>query len=48
MEIEFEFENNERGNTPLKVHILSGSYAGIMEHVALFPFDTIKVKIIIF
>ncbi len=44
MEVDFEFEREDRGDVPIKVHICAGSFAGVMEHVALFPIDTIKVK----
>lgn len=44
MEVDFEFEREDRGDLPIKVHICAGSFAGVMEHVALFPIDTIKVK----
>ena len=47
MEVDFEFEREDRGDVPIKVHICAGSFAGVMEHVALFPIDTIKVKNII-
>jgi hypothetical protein len=40
---DFEFEE-ERGNTPISVHMTAGSIAGLMEHVAIFPLDTIKVN----
>lgn len=43
MEVDFEFEREDRGDLPIKVHICAGSFAGVMEHVALFPIDTIKV-----
>lgn len=42
---DFEFEG-ERGDLPLSTHMLSGSFAGLMEHVVLFPVDTIKVSLI--
>jgi len=42
IEEDFEFENGDRGSLSLKVHIISGSFAGVMEHVAIFPIDTIK------
>lgn len=45
MEEDFEFEQEDRGDLPLKTHIISGSFAGVMEHVALFPVDTIKVSL---
>ena len=38
---DFEFEG-ERGDTPLYTHIIAGSSAGVMEHVAIYPMDTIK------
>lgn len=45
-EEDFEFEQEDRGDLPMKVHIVSGSFAGVMEHVALFPVDTVKVSYI--
>lgn len=42
-EEDFEFEGN-RGNAPFYVHMVAGSLAGLMEHVAIYPMDTIKVK----
>ena len=38
---EFEFEE-ERGSAPFYVHMLAGSFAGVMEHVSLYPIDTVK------
>ena len=43
---DFEFEA-EQGDNPFIVHMISGSFAGLMEHVAIYPVDTIKVKKII-
>ena len=40
---EFELEGN-RGDSPFIVHVLAGSVAGLMEHVVIYPIDTIKVK----
>lgn len=48
MEVDFEFENDDRGDLPLGIHIVSGSFAGVMEHVALFPVDTIKVRLLFY
>lgn len=42
MEEDFEFEG-DRGNVSLPVHMVAGSFAGLMEHVVLYPVDTIKV-----
>lgn len=39
---EFDFEGN-RGDSPFFIHMIAGSMAGLMEHVAIFPADTIKV-----
>ena len=39
---EFELEG-ERGDSPFLVHVLAGSVAGLMEHVLIYPIDTIKV-----
>jgi len=41
---DFDFEGNRDGASFL-VHMTAGSIAGLMEHVALYPIDTIKVKI---
>jgi hypothetical protein len=43
---DFDFEGNRDGASFL-VHMSAGSIAGLMEHVALYPIDTIKVKIIL-
>jgi len=40
---DFDFDG-DRGNSPFYVHMIAGSMAGLMEHVAIFPMDTIKVK----
>jgi Mitochondrial carrier protein len=40
---DFDFEG-DRGDSPFIVHMLAGSMAGLMEHVAIFPMDTIKVN----
>ena len=42
---DFEIEGS-RGNAPFKVHVVAGSIAGLMEHVLIFPIDTIKVVFI--
>ncbi len=42
-EDEFDFEGN-RDETTFLVHMLAGSIAGLMEHVAIYPADTIKVS----
>lgn len=39
---EFELEQ-EQGDNPFIIHMIAGSCAGLMEHVAIFPIDTIKV-----
>jgi hypothetical protein len=41
---DFELEQ-EQGDNPFLVHLMAGSCAGLMEHVAIFPIDTIKVCI---
>ncbi len=46
MEDDFEFEVEGKGDLPMYVHMTAGSFAGVMEHVLLFPIDTIKVGII--
>lgn len=43
---DFDFEG-DRGDSPFYVHMIAGSMAGLMEHVAIFPMDTIKVKTLI-
>lgn len=48
MEDDFEFEVEGKGDLPMYVHMTAGSFAGVMEHVLLFPIDTIKVGIILF
>jgi solute carrier family 25 iron transporter 28/37 len=45
IEEDFEFETGDRGSLPLKIHIIAGSFAGVMEHVAIFPIDTIKTHL---
>jgi len=40
---DFEIEGS-RGDAPFKVHVIAGSVAGLMEHVLIFPIDTIKVN----
>jgi hypothetical protein len=40
---DFDFEGNREGASFL-VHMTAGSVAGLMEHVALYPMDTIKVS----
>ena len=42
-EDDFEFEG-KREETTFHVHMIAGSFAGLMEHVAMYPLDTIKVK----
>ena len=42
---DFEFESEYKGDYPFKVHVISGSFAGVMEHVLLFPIDTIKTHL---
>ena len=42
---DFDFEG-KREDTTFFIHMMAGSVAGLMEHVALYPIDTIKVKII--
>jgi hypothetical protein len=39
---DFEFEG-KRENTTYLTHMFAGSIAGLMEHVAIYPIDTIKV-----
>jgi len=43
-EEDFDFEGN-RGDSPFYIHMIAGSMAGLMEHVAMYPLDTIKVKL---
>lgn len=42
-EDDFDFEGN-RDDTTFLIHMFAGSIAGLMEHVAIFPVDTIKVN----
>ena len=42
-EEDFEFEG-VRGDSPFYIHMIAGSMAGLMEHVAMYPLDTIKVN----
>ncbi len=42
-EEDFDFEG-DRGDSPFYIHMIAGSMAGLMEHVAMYPLDTIKVK----
>jgi len=44
IEDDFEFEGN-REDTTFFIHMFAGSIAGLMEHVAIYPMDTIKVKV---
>lgn len=44
IEDDFDFEG-KREETTFLVHMIAGSFAGLMEHVAMYPLDTIKVKI---
>ncbi len=39
---DFNFEG-EREDTTFAIHMFAGSIAGLMEHVAMYPIDTIKV-----
>ena len=43
VEDDFNFEGN-RDETSFSIHMFAGSIAGLMEHVAIFPIDTIKVN----
>jgi hypothetical protein len=43
-EEDFDFEGH-REDTTFLIHMFAGSIAGLMEHVAIFPIDTIKVII---
>lgn len=45
-EEDFEFEGKREENVSFVIHMMAGSIAGLMEHVAIFPIDTIKVKYI--
>lgn len=40
--IDEDWEEWDRGQDSFMVHATAGSCAGVMEHVAMFPFDTIK------
>jgi hypothetical protein len=39
---DFDFEG-DREKTTFFIHMIAGSIAGLMEHVAIYPVDTIKV-----
>jgi hypothetical protein len=39
---DFDFEG-DRQKTTFFIHMIAGSIAGLMEHVAIYPVDTIKV-----
>jgi hypothetical protein len=41
---DFDFEG-DRQKTTFFIHMIAGSIAGLMEHVAIYPVDTIKVII---
>jgi hypothetical protein len=41
-EDDFELEG-DRGDSTFVTHVTAGSLAGLMEHVAIYPIDTIKV-----
>lgn len=43
-EEDFDFEGN-RGDAPFYIHMIAGSMAGLMEHVAVYPLDTVKVNL---
>eukprot|EP01069_Polyplicarium_translucidae_P006321 Polyplicarium_translucidae@DN2942_c0_g1_i2.p1 len=40
----FEWERRE-GNTRFLMHAVAGSCAGVMEHVAMFPLDSLKTRV---
>lgn len=42
-EDDFELEG-ERGDSTFLTHVIAGSFAGLMEHILIYPIDTIKVK----
>lgn len=46
-EEDFDFEGNRDGAT-FPIHMIAGSLAGLMEHVAIYPVDTIKVRCMFF
>ena len=33
------------GNSKFSHHVVAGSCAGVMEHMAMFPIDTLRVRI---
>ena len=43
---DFNFEGS-REDTTFLIHMFAGSIAGLMEHVAIYPIDTIKVYLFI-
>jgi solute carrier family 25 iron transporter 28/37 len=38
----FEWEVRDRASTPFIRHAVAGSCAGVMEHVSMYPVDTVK------
>lgn len=43
-EDEFDWEEWDREKMPFHVHMAAGSFAGVMEHLVMYPVDTIKVR----
>ena len=43
-EDELEWEDNP-GNIPFHVHMIAGSFAGLCEHITIFPIDTLKTHL---
>ncbi|EFJ31048.1 hypothetical protein SELMODRAFT_169433 [Selaginella moellendorffii] len=43
--VEQQQEDGEEGELGFRQHMLAGSLAGIVEHVAMFPVDTLKTRI---
>lgn len=35
-------------STPIPVHIVAGSLAGMCEHISMLPFDNIKTRLQVF
>ncbi len=43
-EDDLEWEDNP-GNIPFHVHMIAGSFAGLCEHITIFPIDTLKTHL---
>lgn len=43
--MELEYEKWDSSTTPFYQHCIAGSVAGVMEHLLMYPFDTIKTHL---